>query len=1761
MSTGAQFLGASPIIQGNEIRIEPARQDYKNILIYPASGAVSSLTGPAGTAGAVGATGPTGASGVSVTGPTGPTGSLGPQGATGIQGSTGPTGSQGITGPTGSQGVTGPTGSQGVTGPTGSQGVTGPTGPMGVTGSQGPTGVQGPFGPAGVTGADSTVAGPSGPQGDAGPTGSTGSAGIADKYAGTSSSTIAIPTSHPTGVDLVMSTGRSYTLGQDIVVAYDINNLFYASVLAYTASTGELSLQSSDHTGSGTYSDWYLNLRGGAYTPGPTGPTGPAGVTGPSGPTGSWVFENGLTGIGGTASLGGYLHSDVSIDQYGKTLTFTGTTGAYGFTFHMGYDYVKSLVSNQTGAFSHSMEVYANYLNLGRYSSTQNVVYTLTGSGLVENDDYTSLYEDASLVRKEYIDTQVATKANTVHNLIDLINHPVSGLTAGYFLKSLSATAYGFTGHGLTYSDVDAANIDYWNNINSAGKLYGGTITDNLDGSIEIGAGAGLIKFLASGPEEIPGNVNLGQGSVLSRVDWTATDVTLTDEAYNYIYYDGSASGFTATTDYTAINFTQDFVVGSVYRDGTTVTIRQDGTNLWNYNRRVQLFGKEVFPIVKSTGLIPAETGERYITVTAGTLWAELVNRFTIYAIDTSGIDTYEMYYRDSPSGWIVSSIHQQINNTQYDDGSGTLATLTDGTYGVHWLYVLHNSSLHVVIGQDEYIESEALTAIPPTSLPGIIEAFGVLVGKAVVLKSATNLYGVYVPDSTTYSTSSYTDHGSLGGLLDDDHSQYALLAGRSGNVIKVDDIDEYTASHGVDVDGVVLKDGEVYISTGGILHFGDVYIRESVTGSKLQLVSQGFMGIEINGTNSTVTLNGIVDIKELNLAAMGSPTAGYGYIIANNADGKLYYKNDEGTLYDLTSSTGGTGSNAWADLTGVPIEISQLAALNDTGADVNGLLRRNQSILLNTETGEPLLNLDGSYMLSQAMWEVDQSDYIVQGDDITTDRISEYTTGNGVYIDQALIKDDSLWLDYAGDPDTYISKVSTANSMFFIAGGTTVASFTSTYSQFTDVIPATTAIYDLGSTARYWDNIFGTRMYFGGSDTYIYQDASHNLTFVDAVSGSKTLAQLISTGTGVPAGSDTEIQYNNAGVFGASSYLTWDNTMSEIIVNGIFEPKLRLQYNGTDTIRIRAYGAYSGIVDAAKHLTLTATGTDHTVSIGSQWETDTYFTIGDDNTIALTNLLTVITSAGYKRFTITAAGAIYAPYLSSDETEEYLVAIDNTTGLLSKRSVSSLGSGSGDVSWGTDTGIQQVVYGATPGTISSDANFYWDTVNNDLVINGSTGAEMRLQYDSSSQLVLSTAASSATIRSNAQTLWLYAIGTDPQVSIGSYAAPTSWLTIKDYDSTTPRTLVLSIVNSSTQAVFNVADLGSISMPLLSSDDTEDHLIAIDDISGLLSKRAVSSIVNTYGNENEIPYVNGDEDDFSYTNILYYDNLLQRFYSPNFYSSYNTSTNYMSLGLTGLEVLSGSFDMALDHYSIDFRYEVSESVLYKSVLQPDKLFFYENIAAIQPYSNADTPVAYFGSNKEHTSGNLLEVINGDYAGGDKVFVVDYLGTVTANGINLSTGVTSTVVDTYSAAANHNQGTAAEEYLILSHTIDDTTYDAGVGDIMYRITIAGMTSSTTNAIATISVRLGTNLLCSETAPAAISGSYNSYWKMVIEFSALSSTVTGYTITSNGLVYTTSSNKFKANTVTIAGNTINVYEETDTTSGVVYIFHSMIEVLHT
>ena len=284
-------------------------------------GGATGATGPSG--GPVGATGATGVGATGATGTKGSTGSTGPQGPTGdsITGATGPIGATGLTG-AGSTGATGLTGNDGATGLDGATGVTGNDGATGATGTAGNDGATGLTGNDGATGATGL-----------GATGATGAPG--DRYQTTSSNTLTIGTG---STSLTVGTGLAYTIAQDIIIAYDINNHMVGMISSYDSVTGAMVVDITTVVGSGSYSQWDVNLNGavgaqGATGSGATGATGVQGSIGATGATG-YTGSTGATGvsgnIGSTGATGiGTAGSTGATGSIGNVGT-TGATGATG---------------------------------------------------------------------------------------------------------------------------------------------------------------------------------------------------------------------------------------------------------------------------------------------------------------------------------------------------------------------------------------------------------------------------------------------------------------------------------------------------------------------------------------------------------------------------------------------------------------------------------------------------------------------------------------------------------------------------------------------------------------------------------------------------------------------------------------------------------------------------------------------------------------------------------------------------------------------------------------------------------------------------------------------------------------------------------------------------------------------------------------------------------------------------------------------------------------------------------------------------------------------------------------------------------------------------------------------------------------------------------------------------------------------------------------------------------------------------------------
>jgi len=246
----------------------------------------------------------------------------------------------------------------------------------------------------------------------------------------------------------------------------------------------------------------------------------------------------------------------------------------------------------------------------------------------------------------------------------------------------------------------------YWANINSAVRLFGGIIQDNGDGTVRVANGGGMWKREASSVEGVPigecepMTLNGAQGGKLFYSEFEGTpNLELTNNAYNYIFvvwdhtFDNGDGTYGKPIVYANTNFyladwendpayydfrdshpelnlparrsgnLHAFTLGRVYKMDNEITIRVCGTNGWNFNKRLQLFGEEFFPVIRARGLgIEPIAGTLKFNVTEGVMWAEMINRFTVREFNMEVGDTFFAWYRHSATETPLSI--DEINTT-----------------------------------------------------------------------------------------------------------------------------------------------------------------------------------------------------------------------------------------------------------------------------------------------------------------------------------------------------------------------------------------------------------------------------------------------------------------------------------------------------------------------------------------------------------------------------------------------------------------------------------------------------------------------------------------------------------------------------------------------------------------------------------------------------------------------------------------------------------------------------------------------------------------------------------------------------------------------------------------------------------------------------------------------------------------------------------------------------------------------------------------
>jgi len=291
----------------------------------------------------------------------------------------------------------------------------------------------------------------------------------------------------------------------------------------------------------------------------------------------------------------------------------------------------------------------------------------------------------------------------------------------------------------------------------SPGVSSGGTITSSgTANAVDVAAGTGFIRATDS------------TVATESFFNWAAsTALSVPSNTTRYIgvqYNSGSPIIVAKTTD--TWDLDTEFPLGVVVNEGGTRYINNipwaTADNMANVIERFDSIAT-VSRDNRVGGITLSSSGTRNVAVTAGTLLARM-SEVTVPALDTSVTGSFDAYYRNGSGGWTKESASTQWENTKYDDGSGTLATMTALFYSSRWFYRMTDGSVVMIYGQSQ---NTALAVIlgndaPPSSVPDRVFKEGLLIGRFIFQKSASAPATTQSAFGTSFTASNVTSASDL---------------------------------------------------------------------------------------------------------------------------------------------------------------------------------------------------------------------------------------------------------------------------------------------------------------------------------------------------------------------------------------------------------------------------------------------------------------------------------------------------------------------------------------------------------------------------------------------------------------------------------------------------------------------------------------------------------------------------------------------------------------------------------------------------------------------------------------------------------------------------------------------------------------------------------------------------------------------------------------------------------------------------------------
>lgn len=313
-------------------------------------------------------------------------------------------------------------------------------------------------------------------------------------------------------------------------------------------------------------------------------------------------------------------------------------------------------------------------------------------------------------------------------------------------------------------------------NSSTMGVIYGGELTDGGGLDIDVAAGFGYAS------------VGTLPNDTLIKREWAASSLTLPASSAVYVYFNTTG---TLVSNATRPSTDENILLGRVVTNGTDILyIEKAPLDAHHSSNNFSNLLRDALGPLFVSGCLTTETGTRQLAVTAGTYYFSM-NK---YSPGGGSPVTFDYYYKSASPG-IYTRVASQttISNSQYDDGSGTLASLPTNKYAKHLLYLVGGASeKYLVVYPDAYYDTLAeAEAAPLQAVPSFVKDSFVRVASIVVKQGTSSIQSIIderprVGFASSSTVGGVTSHSALSDLTNDDHTQYILASGSrafSGNL------------------------------------------------------------------------------------------------------------------------------------------------------------------------------------------------------------------------------------------------------------------------------------------------------------------------------------------------------------------------------------------------------------------------------------------------------------------------------------------------------------------------------------------------------------------------------------------------------------------------------------------------------------------------------------------------------------------------------------------------------------------------------------------------------------------------------------------------------------------------------------------------------------------------------------------------------------------------------------------------------------------